>query len=244
MADAQKGVGTMTKIFLLHGWTYSIDTWQGFSNCLKSQGFDPILLKIPGLTETTDKAWTLGDYSGWLKEKLNVEKGPCIVIGHSNGGRIALACAATTPEKFKLLILVDSAGVYHNDLAIRLKRFIFETVAKTAKKITYSNTLRSLFYRLIGESDYKNATPVMRQTMAQLIATDVTPILSNITTPTLIIWGRDDSITPLSDGMVLNRLIRKSKLVVIDGASHSPQITHTAQVCKLVTGEVKRYERL
>lgn len=228
----------MKRIFILHGWTYSFDKWTPFINCLKSKNFDPVILPVPGLTEKSDKVWTLDNYIEWLKNKLDSEQS--IVIGHSNGGRIALSFAAYYPEKIKCLILIDSAGIYHNELPIRLKRLVFGAVAKIGKRIISSERLRNILYKIARENDYNNATSNMKQTMANLISDDLTAKLSAITTPTLIIWGKHDTYTPLSDGKLMHSLIKNSKLLIIEDAHHSPQFTHAQKVSKYISEEIEK----
>ena len=228
----------MKKIFVIHGWTYSSDKWNEFVSLLKEKDFFPVLLNVPGLTEKTDIVWTLNNYVEWLKNTVGNEK--AIIVGHSNGGRIALAFAAKYPDRLKQLILIDSAGVYHNELQIRLKRLLFRIVAKLGKKITSSEKLRSILYKVARETDYKDATPQMRQTMANLIFTDITPYLNNISVPTLIIWGDHDKSTPLVDGEILHKYIHDSKLVVIKNAKHSPHFTHAKEVCRDVLVELEK----
>lgn len=223
----------MQKIFIIHGWTYTTNKWDLVIGQIKSAGFEPVLLHVPGLTEATNKVWTLDDYVEWLREKLRDEQRP-IVVGHSNGGRIALVFAAKYPEKLKQLILIDSAGIFHNELPIRIKRAVFGAAAKIGKKITSSETIRKIMYKLAGESDHKNATPQMRQTMANLISADLTSRLANITTPTLIIWGARDKATPLSDGKLMHDKIRPSEMFVIGDAGHSPHFTHAEKVCEKI----------
>ena len=230
-------MGIMKKIFILHGWTYATDKWQDFITCLKSNGFEPVLLNIPGLTAETDRVWTLDNYVEWLKKALGSEK--AIIIGHSNGGRIALAFAAKYSDKLKHLILIDSAGIHHNEFFLRLKRLVFGIVAKIGKKITSSEKWRALLYKAARESDYANATPQTRQTMVNLISSNLTSQLSKITVSTLIIWGQYDQSTPLSDGTLIHQLIQNSKLSVVDGAKHSPQFTHTQEVCKKILQEIE-----
>ena len=237
---AQK-VGSM-KILVLHGWTYSIQKmeplakWNPFLDQIKSKDYKPILLKIPGLTKNIHEVWNLEKYVEWLKKEVKREK--VILIGHSNGGRISLAFAQKYPQKVTHLILIDSAGVYHNELPLRLKRFVFKNLAKLGRKITSSEKLRVFLYKLTREGDYKNATLQQRQTMVNLINTDLTPILSDIKIPTLIIWGKDDTVTPLTDGIVMNKLIENSKLFVIEDAKHSPMFTSPKRVAEIISGEI------
>jgi pimeloyl-ACP methyl ester carboxylesterase len=239
-------MGSLKKVFILHGWTSSTEKWQPFIKFIKVAGVNPILLNIPGLTQKTNKIWSLDDYAEWLRKKLDQEKEKPVIVGHSNGGRIAIDFAVKYPEKLKHLVLIDSAGIYHNEFPIRLKRFVFRAIAKMGKKITSSKKLRDLLYKVAREADYKNANAQMRKTMICLISTDLTPQLSKITAPTLIIWGDLDKSTPLSDGKLMHKLIKNSKLYTIKGARHSPHYTHPKKVLRKILSEIgeQNYERL
>lgn len=230
-------MGTITKILILHGWAYSIEKWEPFVTSLRNNGFNTELLKIPGLTEKLDGVWKIDNYVDWLNRKIGNKK--TILIGHSNGGRILLAFAAKYPEKIKHLILIDSAGIYHDELPIRLKRFIFQSLAGVGKKFTKSDSLRKLLYKLARENDYEKAPTFVRQTMVNLINFDVTESLSKIKIPTLIIWGKEDKTTPPSDGQLMHKLIKESKLHIIKTAKHSPQFTHVDEVTQAITKEIK-----
>ena len=219
------------KILVLHGWTYSTEKWDPFMDIISSKT-DVELLKIPGLTEKLEAVWNLDNYVEWLKTKIGDSK--VILIGHSNGGRISLAFANKYPEKVSKLILIDSAGIYHNELPIRLKRLVFKIIAKLGKKIINSEKLRKILYKLSREGDYENASPTVKKTMLNLITTDISFLLPEIKIPTLIIWGENDNTTPLKDGVLMHKLIRGSKLKIISGARHSPQFTHPKEVAKII----------
>ena len=224
----------MKKIIILHGWTKNLDKWNELIGALEKEGVNIDLLKIPGLTGSLEKVWKLVDYVNWLKNIVDKEKREVILTGHSNGGRIALAFTNLFPEKVEKLILIDSAGIYHNELPLKIKRAVFKTIAKIGKKLTSSKFLENLLYKIARESDYKNADDNVKQTMINLVSTDLKPILSQIQTPTLIIWGREDKITPLSDGKLMHELIKDSKLQIIKDAHHSPQFTHPLVVADTI----------
>lgn len=222
------------RVIILHGWTKTLDKWNGFIDALGKKGIKIELPKIPGLTKNLEEIWHLEDYVNWLHNIANKEKDKVILIGHSNGGRIALAFANQYPEKVKKLILIDSAGIYHNELPHKIKRIVFKTIAKIGKKLTSSRSLKNILYKLARESDYKEADPNVKKTMINLISADLKPILSHIQIPTLIIWGAQDKITPLSDGILMNNLIKNSKLEIIKDARHSPQFTNPEKVTNLI----------
>src|SRR4051812_31909284 len=102
------GTSQMKQVFIIHGWTYSLDKWTEICKLLKSRGIEPILLKVPGLTDPSTEVWDIDGYISWLDKRLAGTEKP-VVIGHSNGGRIALAYAQRFPERLGQLILIDSA---------------------------------------------------------------------------------------------------------------------------------------
>lgn len=238
LEEKEKTVGIMKKIYVLHGWTYSVEKWHDLVTLLHSQGVEMVMLKVPGLTVSLNNAWQLSDYVEWLRDKLKAESEPIVLLGHSNGGRISIAFAAKYPEKIKKLILIDSAGIYHNELPLRIKRFVFGMLAKFGRSVTDSENLRGLLYKFARERDYKNADPILRKTMVNLIRTDLTNLLSTVSVPTTIIWGEEDKTTPLGDGKMMHEKIRGSKFFVIKNAHHSPHFSHVDEVGGIILREL------
>mgnify|MGYP001583740925 FL=1 len=228
----------MTKIYILHGWTYSLEKWEKFAVLLKKSGFEPVFLKIPGLTADTNQVWDLQKYSDWLGERLAKEKGRVTILGHSNGGRIAAFFAAKHPTKIQKLILIAAAGIFHKELPLQIKRFVFGTLVKIGKKFTSSEALKNILYYFVGERDYQRASPNMKKTIVNLSHHDLTPFLEKIKVETLIIWGQDDKITPVSDGKLINKLIPNSRLFVIEDAGHSPFFTHPREVVQIIKHDI------
>lgn len=227
-----------TKIYILHGWSYSTDKWEVFTKLLKNAGFIVTILKIPGLTEKSDEVWTLGKYNEWLTQKLAGEKSKIILLGHSNGGRIAITYALSNPEQIKKLILMDSAGIYHRELSLEIKRFVFRTASRIGKKVISAPALKKFLYKLAREKDYIDANPNMKQSMINLIETDLKPFLNKLKVQTLIIWGEGDKITPLADASIMQSIIKNSKLEIIKGARHSPFYTHPEKVVEIIKNDI------
>lgn len=232
MGRKEKKVGSLKEILALHGWTNSIEKWGAFSDSLREKNIQIKIPSIPGLTKKISQPWTLDDYIEWLKKQIGIKK--VILLGHSNGGRIAIAFAAKYPNNVSKLILIDSAGIFHNELPIRIKRGLFKGFAFIGKKITNNERFRNILYKLTRERDYQKADKIQRQIMVNLISSDLTSALKKINIPTLIIWGKDDKTTPLSDGKLMNKLIKNSKLEVIKNSKHSPHLSHAEEVAKII----------
>lgn len=224
----------MKKIYILHGWTYSTEKWGPFLTELEKAGLEPVMLKIPGLTAPLEQVWDIDDYVHWLERNFRNEKEQVILLGHSNGGLISLGFVLKYPDKVERLILVDSTGIYHREISIRLKKRIFWLAAKIGKKISKAPVFKKYLYRLARAHDYEKANPVMRKTMENLIQTDYAGDLKKISHQTLIIWGEYDKVTPVKDGVLMNQKIKNSKLHIVSGARHSPHLTHSKQTAKII----------
>ncbi|MCC7289159.1 alpha/beta hydrolase [bacterium] len=224
----------MKKIYIIHGWAYNLDKWNDFCKHLKQAGYEPVQLRVPGLTEPSDQTFTIDDYVGWLDEQLKHEKGERVVMAHSNGGRIALHYLAQHPGAISKLILVDSAG---NDIAGRVgwKRRVITPLAKVAKRFIRSAGYRKAVYKFIKATDYHNAPQNMKATMQNMLESDrgFDEQIRDIHVPCLIVWGERDQLTPLRDGKKLAELLR-AKLHVIKEARHAPFATHPREVLALV----------
>lgn len=227
------------KIFILHGWAYSIERWAPIVDWINKNGVVTVMLKVPGLTVPHDRVWQLDDYVEWVKRELKDEAEPIVLLGHSNGGRISIAYAAKYPEKIRKLILIDAAGIYHNELPLRIKRFVFGKIAKLGRGLSDSETLRNMLYKFARTSDYQKADPILRKTMINLIRTDITNLLAAIQAPTTIIWGERDETTPLSDGEIMHEKIKNSKFFVIKKAQHSPHFTNVEEVAEIILKDVR-----
>ena len=71
-----------------------------------------------------------------------------------------------------------------------------------------------------GSSDYANATPMMRRILSKVVNEDLTDRLASIKAPTLLIWGENDTATPLTDAKKMERLIPDAGLVSFPGCGH------------------------
>lgn len=230
----------MKKIYIVHGWAYNTDKWQQIMKYLRDEkSIDSVMLHVPGLTSPSQDVWNLDKYVEWLHGEIAKASSPVVLIGHSNGGRISMAFAIKYPKFVRQLILIDSAGVYHNEPKLRFKKAVFGNAAKLGKKLTKSAKLRKLLYRSARAHDYEQAPPNMQQTMVNLSNDDKGLAPENITVPTQLIWGARDKLTPLGDGKLLAAKIAGAQLHVIDDARHAPFYTHPNQVGDIIDEVLK-----
>jgi pimeloyl-ACP methyl ester carboxylesterase len=226
------------RVYVVHGWTYNLDKWQPIVPLLQKAGIELTFLKVPGLTAPSDKVWNIDDYVEWLKGELKNEKQP-IVIGHSNGGRIALRFENTYPGRIKKLILIDAAGVPHEQASSRLKLSVLKVISKLGKPLKHIPLVKKAFYRLIGAQDYLQAPSNMKKTMQNMLDANELIKFDKVSVPTTLIWGAHDQQTPLSDGKFMEQHIPDATLHTINGSRHAPMFTHSEEVAKLIVEAVK-----
>jgi len=223
-------------IYILHGWSprqSTLKMWKPFLKLLDDAGYQSKYLKIPGLSQELNETWDMSNYLDWLEVKLN-DKKDLILLGHSFGARLWINFCSRNSNNVKKLILIDAGGIRDQSIKSQIKRKTFWLAAKIGKKIFKGDFFRKLLYKLARERDYLEASPGLRKTLSNVLSKDVTPLLDKVKCKTLIIWGKNDRVTPISNAYTMNKLIKNSQLKLIEEGRHSPQFTHPEKVFKLV----------
>lgn len=222
----------MTNLYIIHGWTYSVEPWEKTINLLKKSDINVKMLHVPGLTAPSEIVWTISDYVAWANEHLPDN---AIALGHSNGGRILLNLCATHPDKLRHLVLLDSAGIFEPTL----KKRLVKALAKLGKPLKKLPLLSKIFHRLTGSTDYEKAPVNMKKTLENMLVSDKSLDISKISTKTTILWGKKDQITPPRHAKILHAKIKNSTLKFYEGWTHAPYISHPNELARALTKLIK-----
>lgn len=214
-------------LYIIHGWTYTVEPWRQTIALLEKAGVSVKMLHVPGLTESSGKVWDIDGYQKWADRQIPDE---AVALGHSNGGRILLNLCSNRPDKLKHLILLDAAGVYEKSR----KRDMLRKLAKIGAPLKKSKVLRKILHKAIGASDYSHAPENMKKTLANMLDSDKNLDFTKIQTPTTILWGKDDTVTPPRQAKVMHQKIASSKLRLFDGWTHAPYISDSAGLAKSI----------
>ncbi len=218
--SSPKKKGTLV---FLHGWGSNSTLWFNSTLGLPDQGYELYFFDLPGFgkSQGPEHAFFLDDYAKvvtQLIKKLNITN-PTL-IGHSFGGKIAIRISAKKMISLTGLILVDASGLPHTSFITKAKSSLAH-VMKPIFALPVLKGMKNMLLRLSGSDDYV-ATPRLRETFIHIVQEHIQDDLPNITIPTLIIWGEDDSneYTPPSDAHVFRKNIPSSELFLIKKARH------------------------
>ena len=228
----------MKTLYIIHGWAYSIEPWQQTVDWLRENGVDVKQLRVPGLTEPSDEVWTIDAYVQWLRGQIADDPSP-IVLGHSNGGRIAMHYDEIYPHHIAQLLLLSSAGIEVGSQKLSTKRRILKTVAKILAPLKHIPGARKIVYRLL-KSDYNDAPENMKKTLANMLASDKDFDATNVTAPTAILWGEADTTTPLAMGKKLHADIKNSTFNSFPDWRHAPYRTHPTQLAEAIYAALQK----
>ena len=225
--------GTGPTVILLHGLGGSTQAWQ-FNIAPLAERYHVVVPDQIGFGKS-DKPlvnYRIGTYVDFLDQfckQLKIERAS--LVGNSMGGWIAAAFTAAFPDRVDKLVLVDAAGhAPPKDLDTRSFYGLNPTTREGMKVL-----VAKVFYNKLFLTD----AAIDQAIAARLAAGDGYTINSitesiirgedfldqtvkTIKNPTLIIWGRQDGLVPLSEGEQFNKDIAGSKLIVFDQCGHVP----------------------
>lgn len=231
--------GDSVPLVFLHGWRSESTTW---FRAISTLPIPMIFIDLPGFgkSEIPPDSFNLDDYRQTVHDilaKLAIKK--CVLVGHSFGGRIAVKFAVRYPQIVTSLILVDAAGIQKKTLDKKIKGLTAKVV-KPFFRFPGLQSLRKAIYTAMGSEDYI-ATPKLTKIYQNIMKEDLMPLYSQISCPTMIVWGNLDQDTPLSDAQTMNTLIPTSELKVIDGAGHFSFIDKPKEFKMLVEEFIKKF---
>ena len=240
----QKGSGEL--VVLLHGWGSNIKLFANLIDLLSAK-YTVVAMDMPafGESEEPKTPWCVDDYVQFVIDFLkDYDAKEVTLLGHSFGGRVIIKMHSreSLPFKVKKVILVDSAGIMppkSNKKSWRTRYY------KMGKAVLSTKLVQKLapdalenFRKKMGSADYAAASPMMRQVMVKVVNEDLEPYLPNIKCPTLLVWGVNDTATPLSDGEKMEKLIPDAGLVRLENAGHysflEQQFTFNRVMCSFM----------
>lgn len=260
-----EGVGAK-KIVFLHGFGASSNSWDDIKDNFPKDKYSLYLIDLKGFglsSKPKDDLYTIKEHVriiiGFLK-KMELED--VILVGHSYGGGIALMTQLELLHNNEShivdrMILIDCAA-YLDDIPFFIKMLQGFFLSKIVMPILSSNykanyTLKKLYHdeskitkkkiqRYATAYTTSNSMYAMRKAAKQIIPNDYDSIInsySNINTPTLIIWGKNDPALSIELGLRLNKVLPNSILEIVKDCGHIPQEECPNETYKLIESFLK-----
>jgi triacylglycerol lipase len=183
--------------------------------------------------------YRIGTYVDFLDQfckQLKIERAS--LVGNSMGGWVAAAFTIAFPERVERLVLVDAAGYappanFDYRILYGLNPSTREGMKQVADKVFYNKLFQS--DALIDAAMAARFTAGDGYTITSLIESIsrgedfIDKGIKSIKQPTLVVWGRQDGLTPLADGERFKKDIPNSTLLVIEECGHAPQFEKAAE---------------
>lgn len=166
-----------------------------------------------GENQGMEYPYSLDDYIEEVKDfikKNGLEKPH--VLAHSFGGRIVLKLASLDKNIFDKIVLTGSAGLKpKRTIKYRIKKLIFNVLKLFVKR----ERLKGFYSK-----EYNSLSPVMKESYKKIVNEHLDYATYYIENTTLIINGKLDTETPPYTAKRLNKNIKNSRLIMLDGAGH------------------------
>ncbi len=218
------------RVLLLHGWGCDHTVFAAVEKALAG-GASVATLDFPGHGQSDDppEPWGVGDYAEQLLKLIEMNGlAPVHIVAHSFGARVALALAAEHPEAVGKLVITGGAGLKKPATERDSKRTAhYKRYSAFLNRMKATPTLAPMAERLqmalrnrYGSPDYVKLNEVMRKSFVLIVNEDLSPLLKRIQAPTLLIWGDEDTETPLWMAEAMEKGIPDAGLVVFEGGTH------------------------
>ncbi|MEF8817856.1 MAG: alpha/beta hydrolase [Salinibacter sp.] len=227
-----RGPSESPPVLLLHGWGRSLHDLRPLAQAL-TDAYWTHAVDLPGhgASPPPPEPWGVPEHAQLVHDYIRREiQSRVTVVGHSNGGRIALYMAGTAKHASAVnrLALVSPSGVEperswayrtRSGLATALKAPVQALPAPL--QAPAEDWLRhSLVWQWLGSDDYNAQDGVMRETFVKTVNDHLDEELERVRVPTLLFWGTEDDAVSRRQMDVMKTKIDDCGLVELEGAGH------------------------
>lgn len=235
--------GEGTPIIILHGLMGGLSNFDGVANFFPKHGYKVVIPELPLYTNNILKT-NVKAFSKFVKDFITY-KGfdKVILLGNSLGGHIALYHTKMYPEKMAGLVITGSSGLYESAMGESYpKRGDYEYIRKKAEDVFFDSKVAT---KEIVDDVYATVNDRIKllKTLAiakSAIRHNMAKDLPKMNTPTCIIWGRNDKVTPPDVAEEFNKLLPNSDLYWIEQCGHAAMMEHPDEFNRLMLEWLKK----
>ncbi|WP_289022805.1 alpha/beta hydrolase [uncultured Salegentibacter sp.] len=221
--------GEGTPIVILHGLMGGLSNFDGVTEYFPKHGYKVVIPELPLYSMSLLKT-SVGTFAKFLKEFIDF-KGydKVILLGNSLGGHIALLATKLYPEIVKALVITGSSGLYENSMGESYpRRGDYEFIKKKAQDVFYDpevatkEVVDEVYETVSDRNKLVKTLAIAKSAIRHNMAKD----LPKMKTPTCIIWGKDDHVTPPEVAEDFQRLLPDADLFWVDKCGHAAMMEH------------------
>ena len=241
----EKGEGQV--IILLHGLMGGLSNFKDVIGFFSSKGYKVIIPELP-IYNLPLKETTVTAFSDFLEEFIEYKDlSNVILLGNSLGGHIGLIYSNKNPSFVKSLVLTGSSGLYENSMGESYpKRENYGYIKRKTQEVFYNSKVATK--EIVDEVfETVNNREKLVRTLAiakSAIRHNMSEELPNIKTPTLLIWGENDLVTPPEVAREFKSLLPNSKLEWIKKCGHAPMMEHPNEFNKILFNWLNQKNKL
>lgn len=237
--------GEGTPIVILHGLMGGLSNFDGVSKYFPEKGYKLLIPELP-IYKMTLLNTNVKNFAKYVSDFID-HKGykEVILLGNSLGGHIGLLCTKLYPEKIKALVITGSSGLYESAMGESYpKRGDRDYIQKKAENVFYDPAVAT---KEIVDEVYEtvNDRNKLIRTLAiakSAIRHNMAKDLPKMHTPTCIIWGKNDNVTPPAVAEEFHELLPDSDLYWIDKCGHAAMMEHPAEFNVLLDAWLQQRE--
>jgi pimeloyl-ACP methyl ester carboxylesterase len=235
--------GSGLPLLVIHG-ELGVPGWlESFAHL--AEHYDVLVPSLPGYGGSARPDWIMGVHDlaawvTWFARDVDLRT-PVNVIGCSLGGWVAAEIATVAPQFFNKMVLVGAMGIKPERGEIF--DYFLEGGLTGLRRAFYRPEQSSEFMRHWGKEWTPEEADLVEQHREMTCRIGWKPYMHSLTlrhllpgvrTPTLLVWGREDAITPIDSGEIYQRAIARSRLVVIENCGHMPEMEKPAEFAGLI----------
>jgi pimeloyl-ACP methyl ester carboxylesterase len=223
----EKGEGT--PIVILHGLMGGLSNFDGVMSYFPEKGYKVVVPELP-LYDMPLLKTNIKNLTTYIKEFIDFKSyGKVILVGNSLGGHVGLLTTKLYPEIVKALVITGSSGLYESAMGESYpKRGDYEYIKKKAQDVFYDPEVATQeiiddVYSVVNDrSKLIRTLSIAKSAIRHNMSKD----LPQMDTPTCIIWGEQDEVTPPHVAKDFDKLLPDSELFWIDKCGHAAMMEH------------------
>ena len=221
--------GKGQSIITLHGLMGGLSNFHGVLDYFSKKKYKVIIPELPVYSQPISNT-SVKSLSEFLLEFIQFkELQNVILLGNSLGGHVGLLFTKNYPEFVRGLVITGSSGLYENNMGDGYpKRGDYQYIKKKSEDVFYDpKTATKKIVDEVFESVNDRNKLIRTLALAKsAIRHNMAKELPKMKTPTAIIWGSQDNVTPPKVAEEFNELLPDSNLYWIDKCGHAPMMEH------------------